>query len=114
MKMTYKIYQLKHTTRLMRAQFRSYQTATLAVSDLSLADYEEVWNETLTVCQENYDYLDFLNGVYRVFNIAIPKGYKGHNLSVSDIIEVDGVRYYVDSFGFVEINDKFEKISSVP
>lgn len=32
-----------------------------------------------------------------------PEGYKGHSLSVSDLIKMDGKFYYVDDIGFEEI-----------
>ena len=32
-----------------------------------------------------------------------PESYKGHSLSVSDIVVLDGVNYYVDSFGFIKL-----------
>lgn len=31
----------------------------------------------------------------------------GHSLSVSDIIEIDGVCYYIDSFGFKKLDVEF-------
>ena len=112
--MNYKIYQLKVTERTKSALFMSFEAATRMICDLSMDDYSLEWNEDLEVYQEDYDYLDFLNGVFRVFNIARPRNFKGHSVSISDIIELDGTLYYVDTFGFVEINNKFEKIRSVP
>lgn len=112
--MNYKIYQLKVTERTKSALFMSFGVATRMISDLSMDDYSLEWNEDLEEYQEDYDYLDFLNGVFRVFNIARPRNFKGHSVSISDIIELDGTLYYVDTFGFVEINNKFEKIRSVP
>lgn len=36
-----------------------------------------------------------------------PNGYKGHSLSVSDIVLIDGKYMFCDSFGFVDVSDKF-------
>jgi len=48
---------------------------------------------------------DLLEYVFRIFNIGNkPENYHGHSLSVSDIVEIDGVKYYVDGFGFVKIS----------
>ena len=45
-----------------------------------------------------------LDYIFRIFNIGKkPETYKGHSLSVSDIIELDGVMYYVDGFGFKKL-----------
>ena len=112
--MNYKIYQLKVTSRLKPVRNKSFETAKRILRDLSMDDYTLEWSEDLEVYEEDFDYLDFLNGVYRIFNIARPRSFKGHCVGISDIIELDGALYYVDSFGFVEINDKFEKIRHVP
>lgn len=45
--------------------------------------------------------LDYL---YEKFNIAHPSDFRGHSLSVSDVIVLDGTAYYVDSYGFEEID----------
>ena len=52
-----------------------------------------------------------LDNIYAEFNDKHHDGYKGHSLSVSDIIEViggsdlykDGSRFYVDNIGFQEV-----------
>ena len=41
-----------------------------------------------------------LEDIYAMFNLYHPEDYKGHSLSVSDIIVVDNHMYYVDSYGF--------------
>lgn len=46
--------------------------------------------------------------VYTLCNIGQkPNGYKGHSLSVSDIVLMDGKYMFCDSFGFVDVSDKF-------
>lgn len=45
-----------------------------------------------------------LDHIFTIFNISKkPETYKGHSLSVSDIIELDGVMYYVDGMGFTKL-----------
>ena len=44
-----------------------------------------------------------LEAIYLLLNTERPEGYVGHSLSVSDVVEVDGKRYFVDNFGFKEI-----------
>ena len=50
---------------------------------------------------------DSLDKIYMKFNIAHPKGFKGHSLSMSEIVVVSqgGKRmaYYVDTWGFQEV-----------
>lgn len=46
--------------------------------------------------------------VYTLCNIGQkPNGYKGHSLSVSDIVLMDGKYMFCDSVGFVDVSDKF-------
>lgn len=53
---------------------------------------------------DNDDNDSVLNKLYNLGNdgtLAI--NFKMRSISVSDIIEIDGVKYYVDSFGFKKI-----------
>ncbi|MBO6302477.1 MAG: hypothetical protein J6N15_08585, partial [Ruminiclostridium sp.] len=42
----------------------------------------------------------FLEAVYQKFNIERPEDFKGHSLSISDVVVVGGDAYYVDRAGF--------------
>ena len=48
-----------------------------------------------------------LEEIFERFNLNIPSDFKGHSLSVSDVIHVDTAdskkTYFVDSFGFKEV-----------
>ena len=45
-----------------------------------------------------------LSKIYNLGNDGtLAMNFKMRSISVSDIIEIDGVKYYVDSFGFKEI-----------
>lgn len=46
-----------------------------------------------------------LEHIYHVFNVSKPEGFRGHSLSVSDVVELEGKYYFCDSIGFTEIND---------
>lgn len=52
-----------------------------------------------------------LEAVYRMFNTNKPEGFRGHSMSVSDVVRVSGSQvnedgvYYCDSFGFVKLPD---------
>ena len=50
-----------------------------------------------------------LEGLYTKFNIDHPKGFRGHSMSVSDIVALKAAGevsfHYVDSFGFKELRD---------
>ena len=57
--------------------------------------YKMVWEEE----SEDTD----LENIFIRFNHNHPEGFKGHSLSVSDVVEIDGKYYYCDSFGFKEV-----------
>lgn len=46
-----------------------------------------------------------LEDVFTILNTSRPDGFTGHSLSVSDIIVVNGTTYFVNSFGFKEIDE---------
>jgi len=47
---------------------------------------------------------DALNHLYMKFNSILPDTYNGHSLSISDIIEINGHHYYIDSFDFKKVD----------
>lgn len=63
----------------------------------SLDDYKCVW-------EENIDSDTDLDEIFTRFNINHPEGYRGHSLSVSDIVDLEGHLYYCDGMGWVELN----------
>lgn len=48
-----------------------------------------------------------LDDIFTKFNIAHPEGFKGHSLSVSDVVELDGKYYYCDDMGWEEVTELF-------
>lgn len=44
-----------------------------------------------------------LEKIYTKFNIDRPEDFKGHSLSVSDIVDLDGKLYYCDAYSWEEI-----------
>ena len=89
--------------------------------DLRFVNTEYLANHDLAVEGDNYNYIyggrlpegETLDGIYERFNLHHPETYTGHSLSVSDmvILQRDGEAraYYVDSFGFAEIEDFVEQ-----
>lgn len=85
-----------------RIMFHSYETIQKEGTQLSLDDYKQVYEGEF---EENTDSrLPIQEQIYLMFNITHPKDFKGHSLSMSDIISVDGKYYFCDSFGFREIS----------
>ncbi|MDO4649861.1 MAG: YodL domain-containing protein [Eubacteriales bacterium] len=97
----YSIYQLNHDKPQTHA--------------LSFASYSEVQKMGIAVDPKNYAcvYYDTLkpgetlDSIYERFNLYHPADFRGHSLSVSDVIVLhqSGVdtAYYVDSFGFKQV-----------
>ena len=44
-----------------------------------------------------------LNEVYEQFNLYHPDNFKGHSLSVSDLVEREDGMWFVDDFGFKKV-----------
>lgn len=59
-----------------------------------------------------------LEDIYTRFNINHPHDFKGHSLSVSDIVVLhqngQDTAYYVDSIGFKELPEFLQNEKSVP
>ena len=89
--------------------------------DLRFMNTEYLAERDLAVEGDNYNFIyggrlpegESLDGIYERFNLRHPEGYEGHSLSVSDMVVMqrDGEAraYYVDSFGFSEIDEFVEQ-----
>lgn len=75
----------------------------------SFKPYKDVWNGS----EEARDDYDLLNYLYELLNESHPAGFRGHSMSVSDVVMIcddDGSRYYYcDSFGWEDITDNVMK-----
>lgn len=47
---------------------------------------------------------NYLEHLFYIFNVDHPKDFKGHSLSVGDVVELDGRNYYCDSAGWKALN----------
>lgn len=72
------------------------------------ADYDLIYVSNLSKT-ETLSEVETLDMIFERFNLALPDDYKGHSLSVSDVILMnqDGKKkaWYVDSVGFTELPD---------
>lgn len=93
--MTYKILQLNDNAP-SELCFRNYNK-----DKFNLNNYEVVYEGEV----DNTDKSDFtvLEQLYMKFNINHPSDYRGHSISVSDIIELDGTKYYVEDLGYTKL-----------
>jgi len=101
MKKELRIYQLPAGCK---TKFRSFEK-TISESKnkmIDLSDYNLVY--------EKSDYcFSSLDDVYATFNVNYPSDFKGHSLSVGDIIQIDDEWHFVDSIGFKKLDDSNAK-----
>ena len=78
------------------------------IDKVEKGNYKVMYADTVDT---NADTFDVLESIFEQFNIARPEDFKGHSLSVGDIIALrkDGElkAFYVDSFSFEEIPQFF-------
>ena len=77
----------------------------------SFKSYNKVYN-AYVVARDDYDVLDYL---FEIFNNNHPKNFKGHSMSVSDIVKVyingnenKAKYYYCDIFGWRDITKEIK------
>ena len=63
--------------------------------EINLGEYNIVWSGDMDI--------EDAEDVYVKLQGRKPEGYKGHSLSVSDIVIIDGTTFYCDDYGFVDI-----------
>jgi hypothetical protein len=98
-KMTkYLIYQLKDM-RECAYGFMKWDFA--ATHGFDLYDYEVVYEGELLAPVSNE--LSALENLFEIFNMNHPSDFKGHSLSVSDVVCINDRYFYCDSFGWTEI-----------
>ena len=99
---TYSIYQLKHGDETRDLRFEPYDRLQVTGNVVDKANYELIYSAELTPGTS-------LEDIYTRFNIDHPKDFKGHSLSVSDVVVLhqDGqdTAHYVDSFGYKSVPD---------
>lgn len=93
---SYKIYQLdkNHEEYL----FRRYNDKVSPKKSW----YNEVYAGEI---EPKVDVIATLEELYFIFNMRHPADFKGHSLSVSDVVLLDGKYYYCDSFGYKELTN---------
>lgn len=97
---SFDIYQLKDEPQNRYLRFESYERMKAAGHEVKRSGYERVYSAELSPDA-------WLDDIYTCFNINLPADFKGHSLSVSDIIVIHrngtDTAHYVDSFGFKDV-----------
>ena len=97
---TFSIYQLKDGDGMRDYHFEPYDRLQAAGLSVEAANYDLIYTAELTPGTS-------LEDIYTRFNIDHPADFKGHSLSVSDIVVLhqngQDAAHYVDSFGYKEV-----------
>ena len=97
---TFSIYQLKHGDETRDLRFEPYDRLQATGNSVDKANYELIYSAELTPGTS-------LEDIYTRFNIDHPKDFKGHSLSVSDVVVLhqngQDAAHYVDSFGYKNV-----------
>ncbi len=100
---TFTIYQLKDDVPV-DYHFRSLERLQEKGLAVDPANYEKIYTAPLTPGTT-------LEGIFEKFNIDRPEDFKGHSLSVSDVVVLhqngQDTAHYTDSIGFVDISKDF-------
>lgn len=78
--------------------FRSYNDIQEEGTTLTLNAYKKVYEGDFE--EQTDSELPVTEQLYMMFNVSRPRDFKGHSLSVSDIIVIDGQQYFCDDLGF--------------
>ena len=97
---TFTIYQLKRGDETRDLRFEPLDRLTAAGYSVDKANYDLIYSAPLTPDMT-------LGRIWEVFNTDHPKDFKGHSLSISDVVVLhqngQDTAHYVDSYGYTEI-----------
>lgn len=100
--MTVKIYQATGNTDF-DPSFMRFSIVRKAIPDLK-EKLKEYYKEVYRYEEaDSTNETALLEKIYMKFNIDHPEDFKGHSLSVSDIVDLDGKLYYCDTYSWEEI-----------
>ncbi|XVG98180.1 YodL domain-containing protein [Enterococcus faecium] len=108
---TFSIYQLRGGEETRDYRFEPYERLQAAGLAVDSANYDLVYTAPL-------DKSTSLEDIYRTFNIDHPADFRGHSLSVSDVVVLhqngQDTAHYVDSFGYMEVPEFLRENPCVP
>ncbi len=99
----YEIYQLKSNEETRDIRFQPYEYITKAGKKPDFNNYEKVYEGKSADLSGNLG--EKLEQLFEKFNFDRPQDFKGHSLSVSDVVVLEDKAYYVDDVGFKPLED---------
>ncbi|MBO7330690.1 MAG: hypothetical protein J6U52_02755 [Alistipes sp.] len=105
MNTNFRIYQLNNSNEARNIKYMGYDFLVENNINLSLSLYNEVYAGKIGGRSEWYDNTkELCDEIYHQFNMNHPADFKGHSLSTSDIVEIEGKYYYCDDYGWVKVS----------
>ena len=118
----YGIYQVKHNPELNHLRFEGTESLKrMGITKdnfdaIKPENYELIYVGELSELQEQTEG-ETLEAIYEKFNIDHPEDYRGHSLSVSDIVVLhqngENSAHFVDSFGFTGLPNFMQTLEGV-
>lgn len=102
----FEIYQLKKSDDNIYIRFESLERLAELGQKPDFSNYDKVYEGDLSAVNARGDTVgDKLEAVFVKFNLERPEDFKGHSLSVSDVVVMDDKAYYVDTVGFQPLKE---------
>ena len=98
--MKFKVYQIKTERDAQRLAFVNYERTIQEAGEVRMEIYDEVYEGEIQAHRLGDEYT--LEVLYEELNVHRERrpDFKGHSLSVSDVVELNGVRWFCDSIGW--------------
>lgn len=102
----FEIYQLKKSDDNIYIRFESLERLAELGQKPDFLRYDKIYEGDLSAVNARGDTVgDKLEAIFVKFNLDRPEDFKGHSLSVSDVVVMDDKAYYVDSVGFQPLKE---------
>lgn len=101
---TFEIYQIRRVDETRDVRFEPYERLLKAGIKPDFKTYDKMYEADVSMLSGKSTG-EKLESAFYVFNQERPENFKGHSLSVSDVVVLDDTAYYVDSVGFKPLKD---------
>lgn len=110
----YAIFQVKRGEEYARFSFNGWNELKKFNIPFDKNNYEEVYGGYVSDVSRSQGRGVILDNIYTKFNIDRPEDFRGHSLSVGDVIVLEdnnvSSAFYVDSYGMADVTDLFFEV----
>lgn len=118
----YMIFQLKDTERekmFLPSSFLLKEKLIKSLDDITSDSYNKVYEAEIPEEWKDMPRTEMLETIFEKFNIAHPKDFHGHSLSVSDVVwfgdeNINQSAYYVEDIGYTRLMNFYKKTVTMP